>query len=286
MSHTPHELAEEFPEKAEQIHALRQSDPHFAKLAEQYGVQTELQPILSLPLGAGEITLEESTSVYQGLVTGEAYEVPGRGAGRAVDPIQTPSALIEEIRDVDGRVLYRATPTSTRVADGRIGEMTADILRNVVEHGTGRRALHAVKLDDAQVPVGGKTGTTNDFKNAAFLGYVPVATPDGFTAIGGYVVGAYVGYDDNRPMSNGRIRLAGASGALPAWIGAVQGILASGRAGRPEGEAVEGVWPSYTGDGLVRVSVQDDGGRVGPEAAAVSSGRASRPSGTWPIHAV
>ncbi|WP_109466450.1 YdcH family protein [Albibacillus kandeliae] len=36
MSHTPHELAEEFPEKAEQIHALRQSDPHFAKLAEQY----------------------------------------------------------------------------------------------------------------------------------------------------------------------------------------------------------------------------------------------------------
>jgi len=245
---------------------------YLTSLAEQYGVQTELQPVLSLPLGASEITLEESTSVYQGLVTGDAYEVPGTGQGGDVAPIQTPAALIAEIRDVDGRVLYRAEPQTTKVASEAIGEMTADILRNVVEHGTGRRALYASELADGQVPVGGKTGTTNDFKNAAFLGFVPVATADGFTPVGGYVVGTYVGYDDNREMRNGRIRLAGSSGALPAWIGAVQGVLTSGRAGEPVGDREEGFWPLSTGDELVRVGV-DDIGRVPETPEPVAEGR-------------
>jgi membrane peptidoglycan carboxypeptidase len=244
---------------------------YLTSLAEQYGVQTELQPVLSLPLGASEITLEEAVSVYQGLVTGDAYEVVGSSLGQPVPAIETPGALIEEIRDVDGRVIYRAEPEPTRVADPLIGEMTADILRNVVEHGTGRRALHAVPLGNAQVPVGGKTGTTNDFKNAAFLGFVPVATDDGFTARGGYVVGAYVGYDDNREMRNGSIRLAGASGALPAWIGAAQGIVTSGLAGEGSGQPVDGAWPLVTSEGLARV-VAGDSGRVGLSPAEVRQG--------------
>ena len=147
---------------------------YLTSLAEQYGVQTELQPVLSLPLGASEITLEESASVYQGLVSGKAWSVPGVGRQGLVDPIQTPSALIAEIRDVDGNVLYRATPRAVDVATGDTPRLTADILRNVVQHGTGRRAHGTVRAHGHDVPVGGKTGTTNDFKNAAFLGFVPV----------------------------------------------------------------------------------------------------------------
>lgn len=248
---------------------------YLTSLAEQYGVQTELQPVLSLPLGASEITLEESVSVYQGLVTGDAYEVPGTTLGQPVAAIETPGALIEEIRDVDGRVIYRATPEPTRVADPLIGDMTADILRNVVQHGTGRRALYEAKLGSAQVPVGGKTGTTNDFKNAAFLGFVPVTADEGFTPRGGYVVGTYVGYDDNREMRNGSIRLAGASGALPAWIGAVQGVLDSGLAGEGAGEVVDGFWPLVTSDGLAYVAAGEAGRvSVAPEAAEEGAGPA------------
>jgi len=98
-------------------------------------------------------------------------------------------------------------------------------------HGTGRRAGAAVELAGARVPVGGKTGTTNGFKNAAFVGFVPRAASAGWEAVGGVTVAAYVGYDDNTPMSRGRVRLAGASGALPAWIGAARGIASAGLVG-------------------------------------------------------
>ena len=64
-------------------------------------------------------------------------------------------------------------------------------------------ACGAVTLDGAVVPVGGKTGTTNGFRNAAFLGFVPRATEEGWQAAGGVVIASYVGYDDNRSMRRG-----------------------------------------------------------------------------------
>jgi len=237
---------------------------YLTSLAEQYGVQTELQPVLSLPLGASEITLEESASVYQGLVSGKAWSVPGVGRKGVIEPIQTPSALIAEIRDVDGNVLYRATPEPVDVATETTAHLTADILRNVVQHGTGRRAHGTVTAHGVDIPVGGKTGTTNDFKNAAFLGFVPATGEGGFVVEGAWAVGVYVGYDDNRPMSNGRIRLAGASGALPAWI-----VAAGGAADVAARDAEKGAQLNL-GPDLVRLPAEPQTGLVAADAEVVA----------------
>jgi membrane peptidoglycan carboxypeptidase len=239
---------------------------YLEQMARTYGVASEIQPVLSLPLGANEITLEEIASLYGGIVTGEVHTFPGTGVA-AFAPVPTSTLLIAEIRDVDDNVLYRAEPSVERVAPVEAGEMTADILRNVVLYGTGRRAKTAVGEDDVPVPLGGKTGTTNDFKNAVFAGFAPrwvdggITSSGGYSAAEGYAVAAYVGYDDNRPMKQGSIRLAGASGALPAWIDTVQGLQDAGLLGDvPDGTAsVGGAWPMRTSGSLVRVPANDDG---------------------------
>lgn len=232
-------------------------------LARRYGVSTELQPVLSLPLGASEVTLEEMASVYQGITTGEVWTFPGRAGSTEVASPSAPTLLIAEIRDVDDHVIYRAQPRGEVVARPHSAGMTADILRNVVRHGTGQRALTAVSSGGAAVPLGGKTGTTNDFRNAAFVGFAPRATSSGYDVEAGYSVAAYVGYDDNREMRNGSIKLAGASGALPAWIDAISGMEQAGLLDAPSGlDAEAGAWPLVAPGGLVRVPAAEGTGLV------------------------
>lgn len=229
---------------------------YVASLAEQYGVQTEIPPVLSMPLGATEITLEEATSVYGGLVSGASWSFPGDASHGVVGSVPSPALLIEEIRDVDGNVLYRARPERVEVAVPGSADLTAHILRNVVRHGTGRRAT-ALTAAGLQIPVGGKTGTTNDFKNAAFLGYAPVWAAGAYRAADGYAVGVYVGYDDNRPLVREGIRLAGASGALPAWVGTIEGMEDAGLLGEPPAPPSmdEVVWPIAWSPDLTEVAV-------------------------------
>ncbi|HHO54606.1 MAG TPA: hypothetical protein ENK18_27960, partial [Deltaproteobacteria bacterium] len=117
-------------------------------LAARYGVQTELAEVLSLPLGATEITLEEATAMYAGLVSGKAV------VSRAPDEVG-PSVLISEIRDQLGAVIYKAKPRRSLVTGPEVGQMTADILRNVVLHGTGRAAKGLLTHEGAHVPIGG-----------------------------------------------------------------------------------------------------------------------------------
>ena len=246
---------------------------YVASLAEQYGVQTDIREVLSMPLGASEITLEEAASMYTGLVSGTAWEFPGVSGGERVAPLPTSTLLIQEIRDVDGHVLYRAVPRPTVVAESSVADMTGDILRNVVLHGTGRRAKHALVHGGQALPVGGKTGTTNDFRNAAFLGFAPVAVPEGYTNVGGFVVGAYVGYDDNRSMVQGKIRLAGASGALPAWMGTVQGLANSGLLGSaPEAPTEpDAGWPLLVDSALARAAADPSTGLAPPPEGSDAS---------------
>ena len=241
---------------------------YVTRLAEDYGVQTEIRQVLSMPLGASEITLEEAAMLYTGLVTGYAWEYTGRAGGQEVAEVPSSTLLIREIRDEDGRNIYQVTPKRTRVAEGAVADMMTDILRNVVLHGTGRRAKSSLLQGGFPIPVGGKTGTTNDFRNAAFIGYAPVTQREGFRADGGYIVAVYVGYDDNRPMANGSIKLAGASGALPAWIHTVQGLSDSKLLGESptlaevdEGEA----WPLLVGTDMARMFVDPSTGLASEE---------------------
>jgi len=260
------------------------------QLAQSYGVQTPINEVLSMPLGASEITLEEAVSVYEGVTTGQAWTYPGKVwsssslMGEQVGSTAAPTLLIAELRDVNGRVIYRADPLAAEVVGERVGQQTADILRNVVQYGTGRRASGAIREQGVPIPLGGKTGTTNDFRNAAFLGFVPKASGDGYSVDGGFVVGAYVGYDDNRPMDVGNLRIAGASGALPAWIVAAQALHDQGLLGAPKGAPSGGRWSLRAPGSLRVVAVDATVGKplepqpdvIGPEQATVLAFRELR----------
>jgi len=244
-------------------------------LAESYGVASELPQVLSMPLGALDISLEESVSLYAGLASGKTNRLGGfhyRDAGvegllksQAVGGFSTPTQLIQEIRDRDGNVLFRAKNEAVAVADSRAARMTVDILANVVEHGTGRRARRSLP----ELPIAGKTGTTNDFRNAAFVGYAP-------SKEGLYTLGVYVGYDDNRSMVRGNTRLHGASGALPVWIETVRGLQDAGALGDL------GDWQEYQMDStLFEVPVETSRGvasiQSGADATVLVGGSPSAP---------
>ncbi|MCB9777409.1 MAG: transglycosylase domain-containing protein [Alphaproteobacteria bacterium] len=249
---------------------------YLAQLATTLGVQSELPPVLSMPLGAVDISVEEAASMYQGMLRGETWTFPGQlstaGGDRDAPAIADTTVLIAEIRDRSGKVLYRVQPEATSVTDPAAGRMAGDILRNVVRWGTGRRALSSVTQDGAAVPVAGKTGTTNGYRNAAFVGFVPRAVPVGDGARwewgAGYTVAAYVGYDDNRAMRRGGVRLQGASGALPAWIGTAQALADVGLLGDKAPTDPEWV----IDDGFRQVAVEEGTGRpVGDDPALAST---------------
>ncbi len=250
---------------------------YLAKLAAAYGVQTELPPVLSMPLGAVDISVEAAASLYQGMLRGEAWRfpgtasIPGKGGllkrGTDIDAPDATTLLIAEIRDRDGDLLYRATPQARPLTEPVAGRLTGDILRNVVRWGTGRRANGTITLDGAPVPVAGKTGTTNAYRNAAFVGFVPRAVegPEGaaWRWGEGYTLAVYVGYDDNREMRRGGVRLQGASGALPAWILTAQALADTGLLGTMAPASSE--WEVE--EGLQRVPVAEGSGLRLPGAS-------------------
>ncbi|MFH1466792.1 MAG: transglycosylase domain-containing protein [Pseudomonadota bacterium] len=214
---------------------------YIALLAHSMGVETDIPPVLSMPLGATEITLLEMAEVYQGFLDGASWRFPGQvftdgavpGLRQASDvPADGRAALlIQEIRDRDGAVLYRAGEQKVQIASAHEGLLVTDVLANVVSWGTGRRAAGTVQVGGAAWPLLGKTGTTNAYRNAAFIGFVPVTGEQGLDMARSFTVASYVGYDDNRPMRRGSLRVSGASGALPAWIGTAQGMAGAGLLG-------------------------------------------------------
>ena len=164
--------------------------------------------------------------------------------------------MIAEIRDRNGRVLYRAEPVPQPRVDPTSGRLVGDILRNVVRWGTGRRANGTVRVGDVAVPVAGKTGTTNGYRNAAFAGFVP-RYEEGWEWAQGFTVVTYVGYDDNRPMRRKAVKIQGSNGALPVWIGAAKALADAGLLGQPKA----GLWSRLGVDqGFAVVPVADGTG--------------------------
>lgn len=214
---------------------------YLQQLVSGYGVSADLPTTLTLPLGAADVRLLDAAVLYQGLLHGQRYRFDAQGfeggavsGFRASFPLpasEAPVSLIAEIRDDAGSVLYRSQPVSVPVADDRAGALVGGILRDVVRVGTGRRASGAIAVGGEPLPLAGKTGTTNDYRNAAFVGFAPKTTPEGASWGSAFTVAAYVGYDDNRSMKRGSLRVQGASGALPAWIGTVRGMAEAGLLG-------------------------------------------------------
>ena len=105
-------------------------------------------------------------------------------------------------------------PHGDKIVSDRISGEIKEILRHVIEDGTGRSAEGSVQLSidfetgrmDFPIPSFGKTGTSNRFTNSSFIGFIPGLRKNSgkFSFDTGYVIGSYVGYDDNRPMKGGQ----------------------------------------------------------------------------------
>jgi len=123
------------------------------------------------------------------------------------------------------------------VLSNRVAGAASEILRLVMEYGTGRKARGAVQIRmrienerlNISVPSFGKTGTANRHTNSSFVGFIP-GPEEGtnqLSILEGYVIASYVGFDDNQPMKGENVAIYGASGALPLWLDTANGIANS-----------------------------------------------------------
>lgn len=166
--------------------------PRIAEYARRFGIYDNLSPVLAMSLGAGETTVMRLTAAYAMLDNG----------GRRINP-----TLIDRIQDRWGRTIYRhdrrtcdACETEAwnnqdepvlpddreQIIDPHTAYQITSMLEGVVQRGTGA-SIRAVGK-----PLAGKTGTTNDVRDAWFVGF----SPD-------LAVGVFVGYDNPRPMGRG-----------------------------------------------------------------------------------
>jgi penicillin-binding protein 1A len=152
--------------------------------ARRLGVQAQLTPTLSLALGASGISLWEMMTAYSTF----AHE------GQRTTPY-----LIRKIVDRNGNILEEHQVQSESVISPQTAFVMTDILTSVIERGTGRRAKKLGR------PAAGKTGTTNDFRDAWFIGYTPSV-----------LTGVWVGHD-NDSISLGK-KEAGGRVACPIWL--------------------------------------------------------------------
>ena len=152
--------------------------------ARKLGLSGELPPFLPIALGAGEATLVEMVGAY---------------ATFANQGLRMKPFLIERITDRDGNVVEQATPRASDALRADTAFILTSLLRGVAERGTAARARRLGR------PIAGKTGTTNDFTDAWFIGYEP-----------SLAAGVWVGFDEKKD-SLGRGE-TGADAALPIWM--------------------------------------------------------------------
>jgi penicillin-binding protein 1A len=149
----------------------------------RFGVAERIPPYLPVALGAVELTLLEHTSAFSTFPNDGVRAVPH---------------YIVKVTDYDGRVLEQNYPVVQDVISLRTARTMTSMLRDVVLHGTGAAATRL------EYPVAGKTGTTNDFTDAWFIGFSPSMT-----------CGVWVGFDDKKTLGN---KETGALAALPIWM--------------------------------------------------------------------
>ena len=168
--------------------------------ARRLGFTSEMPPFLSVALGSSEHTLMEVTSAYS--------VFPNRGTRML--PYQ-----IERIVDRTGAVLEEGRPVPQDAVRPDTAYIMVSLLRGVVQRGTGRGLLRL------GWPVGGKTGTMDEYTDAWFVGFDPDIS-----------VGVWVGYDEKKTLGEGE---EGARVALPIWRDFLSAYIAGREA--PEGFA-------------------------------------------------
>jgi penicillin-binding protein 1A len=183
--------------------------------ARKLGIESRLEKNLSISLGSSSVSLLELVN---------AYGVFAAGGNRAA-PV-----FIVKVTDRDGKILHESQPRLTRALSPEVSFVLTDMLRNVVQSGTGRGANHL------GVPVAGKTGTSSEFRDAWFVGYTPSLS-----------AGVWVGYDDLRPLGD---KETGGRAALPIWLAFMKEATKDpGGEDFPVPEGIEWLQVDFTKDG-------------------------------------
>jgi len=164
--------------------------------AGRFGITSKLPPYLPVALGSAEITLMEQTAAYSVFPN---------------DGVRVTPRYITRVTDYEGRVMEEDFPEVKDVISQRTARIMTSMLREVVLHGT---AIAASKLP---FPAGGKTGTTNDFTDAWFVGFTPLMS-----------CGVWVGYDEKKSLG---AKETGAHAALPIWMNFMTVAMAGKDAG-------------------------------------------------------
>ncbi|MEL4897201.1 transglycosylase domain-containing protein [Crocosphaera sp. Alani8] len=151
------------------------------EICRRLGIESPMRPVISLPLGAGDITPLEMANSYATFASNGWYSEP---------------TIIVQIADSRGNVLVDNTPKPQLVLDPWATASLTTVLQGVINNGTGRAA-------NIGRPAAGKTGTTDNERNVWFVGYVPQLS----TAV-------WVGDDANRALGKG---VTGGGNAAPIW---------------------------------------------------------------------
>ena len=152
--------------------------------AHKLGLAGEFPPYLPIALGAGEATLMEMTSAYAAFAN----------QGLRMKPL-----LVERITDREGNVIEEARPQARDAIRADTAFILTTLLRGVVQRGTAARAASLKR------PIAGKTGTTNDFTDAWFIGFEPTLA-----------AGVWVGFDEKKDSLGNDA--TGGHAALPIWM--------------------------------------------------------------------
>ncbi len=152
-------------------------------LAQRLGIRSTMRPYLSLALGTSEVTLEELTTAYAAFAAQGVYSKP---------------MLILRVYDRNGRLLENHEPDQKIALDEATAFLITYLLQGVVQSGTGQIARTLNR------PVAAKTGTTDNYSDAWFVGFTPELA-----------VGVWVGHDDRVSLGKGE---TGGRAAGPIWV--------------------------------------------------------------------
>jgi penicillin-binding protein 1A len=203
------------------------------ELARKFGLTSPLPPVLPLALGSADLTLLEHASAFTVFPD---------------DGIHIEPHYLRRVTSYDGAVMEDQRPTVTDVIPPEVARTMVAMLEDVVQFGTGVRAKEIGR------PSGGKTGTTNDFTDAWYIGFTPQIT-----------CGVWVGNDAHVTLGK---KETGARAALPIWIEFMQQAMQ----GMPV-EQFQNVVPleKLAGEHPVQVDTPD----TAPPADAAEQGLAS-----------
>jgi len=162
------------------------------KLAKRLGIFSKMEQNLSISLGSSGLTLFELTSAYSAFANN----------GELVKP-----SAIRNIQNRKGEILYTPIPEISQPISPGVAYTITSLLQSVVKHGTGK------KVRSLNRPVAGKTGTTNNYVDAWFMGYTPEL-----------VTGVWVGKDKDEPLGKNE---TGSRAAIPIWLQYMQKALAN-----------------------------------------------------------